>query len=716
MDTENYILEAERQLANPLHYRRLEAPIYPSTALKITKILEKLEERKFLDEDQVDYLSPPIDPKPRRYYMLPKIHKSKDKWTIPGKMPPGRPIISDCGSESYPVSEYIDHFLLPASTSHPSYLKDTPHFLDTIQQIQIPEEALLITIDVDGLYTNINNEDGLQAVSDSLAKLPDPSRPTKAILELLKLSLQNNDFIFNGQWYLQTFGVAMGKRFAPAYANIFMAEWEAGALAKCPLQPLVYKRFLDDIFIIWTHGKAEFKLFFEILQNHHESINLKFEIDPKTINFLDTTVFKGPRFQATGYLDTKVFFKETDSLQLLDKESYHPRHTFSGIIKSQILRYKRICNNVEDIDTACSKLFRALGPRGYTPRFLRDIKNSTLYPPEGVEGGASRKCPRENCVTCTHVLPSTEVTPAGPDNSTPIKLQTTQDCRDQNGLYFLFCSDCRLGYVGETGNSFKIRITQHLSDIRNQRPTKVARHFHPDAPHCNLQSLQITFLETLKQNREDTPTIARGKRLDRERFWIRTLRTSDTLFGLNTLPKPLEDLIIPFVVPFSETGRQIAKKAKHALWHLKAKLPKSFPHRFVTAFSRNKNIKDTLVKSQFGPTPRMDLSELEAPSEASDTLVHLAEFADLAASSPRDIYSLNSSQNTISSPHSTTIPAESVEEAGSLPTIRDPSGLGDTLNLPSPTPELSDTDDSDSQWDIQNFKFQTPPSRDHQHT
>ena len=45
-------------------------------------------------------------------------------------------------------------------------------------------------------------------------------------------------------------GTAMGKKFAPNYANLFMAQWEREALAKWTKQPLCYFRFLDDIFII----------------------------------------------------------------------------------------------------------------------------------------------------------------------------------------------------------------------------------------------------------------------------------------------------------------------------------------------------------------------------------------------------------------------------------------------------------------------------------
>ena len=46
----------------------------------------------------------------KRLYFPPKVHKDLDKWPVPNKMPPFRPIVSDCGSESYRVSEYIDSF------------------------------------------------------------------------------------------------------------------------------------------------------------------------------------------------------------------------------------------------------------------------------------------------------------------------------------------------------------------------------------------------------------------------------------------------------------------------------------------------------------------------------------------------------------------------------------------------------------------------------
>ena len=83
-------------------------------------------------------------------------------------------------------------------------------------------------------------------------------RPTKGpiatyILDLLNLILHNMYFEFNDEFFLQIGGTAMGTELAPNYANLFMDMFENKALDNYPLKPLIWKRFIDDIFLIWTH-------------------------------------------------------------------------------------------------------------------------------------------------------------------------------------------------------------------------------------------------------------------------------------------------------------------------------------------------------------------------------------------------------------------------------------------------------------------------------
>ena len=82
----DYLKEGYRQLANEKHYRKIPSPVYPKVSLTINMILKYLNEQRFLDKKQVEYLGVPEEPRDRKFYLLPKIHKDKSKCTE-GKIP-----------------------------------------------------------------------------------------------------------------------------------------------------------------------------------------------------------------------------------------------------------------------------------------------------------------------------------------------------------------------------------------------------------------------------------------------------------------------------------------------------------------------------------------------------------------------------------------------------------------------------------------------------
>ncbi|GAA6088093.1 uncharacterized protein LOC105009030 isoform X1 [Tachysurus ichikawai] len=217
------------------------------------------------------------------------------------------------------------------------YIRDTYDFIDKVKSARLEPRSLLFIIDINDLYTNIDTAMGLKVVKQWLVRYPDEGRPDDIIMDLLELNLTKNDFEFNGEFHLQVKGTAMGKKFAPAYANIYMAHWGQTALAKCSKLPTYYFRYLDDICGVWDHMQEQFLEFVAILNNHRDTIKLKHTLHRSQVDFLDTTTYKGKDFNNTGKLDIKVFFKETDSHALLHGDSYHPKHTFRGIIKAQTL-------------------------------------------------------------------------------------------------------------------------------------------------------------------------------------------------------------------------------------------------------------------------------------------------------------------------------------------------------------------------------------------
>ena len=99
-----------------------------------------------------------------KLYLLPKIHKRLFKV-------PGRPVISNCGIPTEKASEFLEHHLKPNIQKELSYIRDSQHFLEKIKTIGgVPENSILVTADVVGLYPNILHQAGLKALTEALEK------------------------------------------------------------------------------------------------------------------------------------------------------------------------------------------------------------------------------------------------------------------------------------------------------------------------------------------------------------------------------------------------------------------------------------------------------------------------------------------------------------------------------------------------------------------
>ena len=99
-----------------------------------------------------------------KLYFLPKIYK---KFNVPGC-----PVISNCRTPTEKASEFLYHHLKPVMQSSWSCIKDSGDFLRKIKQIgNLPENSILITADVVGLYPSIPHELGLKALGKALEKI-----------------------------------------------------------------------------------------------------------------------------------------------------------------------------------------------------------------------------------------------------------------------------------------------------------------------------------------------------------------------------------------------------------------------------------------------------------------------------------------------------------------------------------------------------------------
>lgn len=134
----------------------------PKLKKKLEEWLKKGTKKGILDKKEAKYLNLRAPKIPLMYQLL-KIHKNKTT-------PPGRPIISGIHSLCSRTGEYLDTFFQPLAAKGPAFLRDGKDLKKLLQEICVEGSTLLVTADVESLYTNIKQNDALDAVKWSLHK------------------------------------------------------------------------------------------------------------------------------------------------------------------------------------------------------------------------------------------------------------------------------------------------------------------------------------------------------------------------------------------------------------------------------------------------------------------------------------------------------------------------------------------------------------------
>lgn len=365
-DTRNYITQVLEHLSDTTVYQERTRDETKDIATLIDTYLSHLLYSYQLDESIVKYLYPDKHPRTPVLYCLKKIHKENQSL---------RPIVSGCDSPTERISHYISTILTPIAKQQKSYLKDTKHLLQIIDELDnVGEDTLLCTADVGAMYSNIPHEEGISAAMEALSNFSDhtPQHTAKPaiIQKFLEFILERNTFTFLDRNYLQILGCAMGTRAAPPYANIFMARLEEILTSPWENRLELWKRFLDDIFFLFRGSLTNLNTFITEANTLHPTIKFEFTHSRTAINFLDLHIYK----DAKNKLQTTIYRKPCNKNLLLHFKSDHPLQLKKSIIYSQALRLKRIISEPKNLQQELTFLARTLIARGYP----RDIIHHQL--------------------------------------------------------------------------------------------------------------------------------------------------------------------------------------------------------------------------------------------------------------------------------------------------------------------------------------------------
>ena len=146
-----------------------------------------------------------------------------------------------------------------------------------------------------------------------------------------------------------------------------MSYLEEKLLDSCPLRPLFWWRYIDDIFFVWEHGEESLKSFLKYINDAHPTIKFTADYSKEKVNFLDVQVMR-----KQDRLVTDLFVKSTDTHQYLDYSSCHPSYCKDSIPYSQARRLGRICSDASLFDKRCNELESWLQKRGYDDKLIRN--------------------------------------------------------------------------------------------------------------------------------------------------------------------------------------------------------------------------------------------------------------------------------------------------------------------------------------------------------
>ena len=171
----------------------------------------------------------PTGSAPGKFYGIAKIHKLSPNDTI-NKLSL-RPIVSNIGTATYHLSKYLAYLMSPLSESKYTF-KNTKNFVEKIKREHIPNDHLLVSFDVNSLFTNVPLGKTVEIILNRMYKKNEISTNiTKCEMkELLNLYTKSVHFTFEGNMYVQNDGVAMGSPLGPFLANIFMVELERSVI------------------------------------------------------------------------------------------------------------------------------------------------------------------------------------------------------------------------------------------------------------------------------------------------------------------------------------------------------------------------------------------------------------------------------------------------------------------------------------------------------
>ena len=478
---------------------------------RIKKVLLKLKKEGIFDDKEYARLSP-CGSKPSVLYGLSKVHK-----TVVDNKPKQRPILSAINTPTYNLSKFLVKVLEPY-TKNSLTARDSFSFASEVRGCDT--NKVMASLDVEALFTNIPLEETIdicvQLAFKDREKVDGMNRDQ--LRSLLSLATKESLILFDGSYYQQVDGVAMGSPLGPTFANIFLAFHEEKWLSSCPenVKPTFFRRYVDDIFLLFDH-RDHVESFKAYMNSCHPNMKFTSELEEDNVlPFLDVKVIRsGDSFV------TSVYRKPTFSGVYTNYNSFLPDIYKTGLVRTLLFRLFTICSDWNLIHREIEHLRSVMRKNAYpdrlidgvVKRFLQRVivgkevdttveakENFNLFLP--YLGTLTKQTEHSIRKIFKQHLPTAKVRLI---TKATVRLSSLFCFKDKvpqylkSGLIYKFtCGTCNGTYIGKSKRHQKTRFCEHLGisaltgkPVKTVKPSAVSDHRMVCHSEASMESFSI---------------------------------------------------------------------------------------------------------------------------------------------------------------------------------------------------------------------------------
>ena len=217
-----------------------------------------------------------------------------------------------------------------------------------------------MSYDVKALFTSVPIQPALNIIEKLLEEDPELQQRTSMTVKhmtcLLEFCLRSTYFTFQNKYYEQVEGTVMDSSISPIVANVYMETFEVRAINTSPHPSLMWKRFVNDAFVVIKAAHKQQFLEHINFIDHHIQFTSEDSKPDGSLPFLDTMI--PPK--EDGRLSTTVYRKPTHTDLYLQCDSHHSISSKYSVVGTLHHRAKTSCSSPQLLQQEEDLLSRVL--------------------------------------------------------------------------------------------------------------------------------------------------------------------------------------------------------------------------------------------------------------------------------------------------------------------------------------------------------------------